>query len=366
VDAGVSRIVSLPGTEPMGIRVGIYTVIPGEQDAERRELWNLFPYVIGDVLSVRKYIEKGGGETDTKRLQEAARYILESLTALNYAANAEPKPRVVFLHGPLQNSFETYDEDPPYYLPGMDEHFLRKEGLSEEDIKEVIELPPPDAEGGTRWNECIPVYVYIMKRIFESKTPFVGVVERAHSQFFTRGVLDFLADETVITTSLRDRFWREIRKYDLADEFLFGCVLEVGEYLTPIKLKKNIKRRGHDRWQPAITQFPEPHSTMFKTSVHSFPYRIELNIADSDPIFRKIMGLLFHTSLLLPNYAFPVGLDIADKYAKIPDWLSRGVSANLTAHILNKVLQTGNERQLHSVRRLLAMSPRDFFYRPKA
>jgi len=50
VDGGMSRIVSLPGTEPMGIRVGIYTVIPGERDPQKREQWKLQSYVIGDVV----------------------------------------------------------------------------------------------------------------------------------------------------------------------------------------------------------------------------------------------------------------------------------------------------------------------------
>ena len=83
------------------------------------------------------------------------------------------------------------------------------------------------------------------------------------------------------------------------------------------------------------------------------------------PTVNEIMSLIYHTALLLPNYAFPVGIDIADKYAKIPDWLSKGISARLTANILNRVLQTGNDRILRQVRQLLARSPRDFFFRPK-
>src|SRR5262249_54025206 len=56
LDGGVSRIVSLPGTEPMGIRVGIYTVTPGERDPEKRESWHLDSYVIGDVVNDRTII----------------------------------------------------------------------------------------------------------------------------------------------------------------------------------------------------------------------------------------------------------------------------------------------------------------------
>jgi hypothetical protein len=107
-------------------------------------------------------------------------------------------------------------------------------------------------------------------------------------------------------------------------------------------------------------------ATMLKCSVNSFPYRVEFNSTKQIPEVEQIMNLLFHMSMLLPHYAFPVGLDIVDKYAKIPDWLSKGISERLTANILKKVLEQGDDRLLMQVRKLLSLSPRDFFFRPKA
>ena len=161
------------------------------------------------------------------------------------------------------------------------------------------------------------------------------------------------------------RFAAKVRKYEIEDEFLFGCVLEEGEYLTPVEVEKNLRRRAHPDWKPVVDQFPPVYSGMLKCSANAFPFRVEMNKTDTREATHSIMSLLFHTSRLLPNYAFPVGLDIVDKYAKVPDWLSQGISARLTASILQKVLQTGNDRLLRQVRQLLARSPRDFFYRPK-
>jgi hypothetical protein len=366
LDGGMSRIVSLPGTEPMGIRVGIYTVKPGETDLEKREKWELSSYVIGDVLNDSSIINTQFYNTDTKRLQETARYILEPLTALKYIRETTEKSCVIFLHGPLQNAFETYDELDPYFIPGVDYGYLADNGITEDEIEKTIQHLPKDHRGQLIWNGCIAVYAYIMKKVSESNIPMVGVVERARSTAVTSASLGLLVHENIIPDSTRRELTSRIKKYEIDDEFLFGCILEEGEYLEPIHITKNVKRRAHDNWQPVIEQFPSVYCTMLKSSPNNFPYRVEFNRVDASTPVHDIASLLYHTSLLLPNYAFPVGIDIVDKYAKIPDWLSKGISARLTASILSKVLQTGNDRLLCQVRQLLARSPRDFFFRPKA
>jgi len=366
LDGGMSRIVSLPGTEPTGIRVGIYTVTPGEDDLDKREQWNLVSYVIGDVLGDRSLIEAENYQIDSKRLQEAARYILEPLTALNFLTSSDQKPYAMFIHGPLQNSFETYDELEPNYIPGLSGDFISSQHLSQKSISDFAGHLPENADGEKIWTACIPVYCWIMKNLFNQDVPVVGVVERARSKTFTWAILNMLIEDGVITMSGRNSIWNKISKYEIGDELLFGCILDEGEYIDPIPLPKNIKRRAHDRWQPVIGNFPTPYATMLKSNANNFPFRVELTRAFNLDEIKNIMSLLYHTSLLLPNYAFPVGIDIADKFAKIPDWLSKGISARLTASVLGKVLEYDDDRLLRQMRQLLARSPRDFFFRPRA
>jgi hypothetical protein len=366
VDGGMSRIVSLPGTEPMGIRVGVYAVKPGETSVEEREKWNLYPYVIGDVLSESPYRAESINETDSKRLQEAARYILEPLTAYNHVQQVSDKPAVVFLHGPLQNKFEIYDGEAPHFVPGVSPEFLGNQGITVEDVKSLIQYIPKSSKRSDLWNDCIPIYLYIMKKIFSQPIPYVGVVERARSSSFLNRILARLVADSVITEAAKVAIQKDRDKYDIHDEFLFGCILDEGEYIEPIPLQKNFSKDAHDVWQPVVAQFPIPSATLLKVSANNFPFRVEFNGSPENQTLEKIMSLLYHTSLLLPNYAFPVGIDIVDKYAKIPDWLSKGISSHLTANILYKVLQKGDDRLLRQVRQLLAKSPRDFFFRPKA
>jgi len=113
-----------------------------------------------------------------------------------------------------------------------------------------------------------------------------------------------------------------------------------------------------------VRQYPAPHATVIKTSASTFPYRVEMNpagLSNSD----RLLRLLYHTSRLLPRYAFPVGLDIVDKYAKVRDWLSRGVSGRISAEVLRRALNTGDPKIVAQIRQFLARGPRDFFYRPQ-
>lgn len=364
LDGGVSRIVGLPTITPSAVRVGIYSVIPGERDLERREDWRLHPFIISDVFNDKSLLAGYEDETDTRRVIEAARYIFELLTALNYINNESSKSNIMCIHGPLVNRFVTYDEVPPVGIPGLNEQFLQIFDITSKNVVDKLNYIPKNSDGNYLWNQPIPIYGYILKRIFEQNIPIVGVVERSHSQIFIKTILKMLVDKNIVRESYTKKFQKEINKYEITDDFLFGCLLNEGEYIVPQIIEKNPKFRAHDKWQEIIDQYPKPFATLLKVSNSKFPYRVEINRTMDEGGYDNLFGFLYHTSLLLRNYVFPVGLDIVDKYAKIPDWLSSGVSSSLTAFVLSKALQTGDEKVLMSVRQLLAGSPRDFFFRP--
>ena len=108
IDGGMSRIVSLPRSQPMGIRIGEYTVIPGESDLEIREKFNLFNTTVSEVINDLTLVNFDHEPDEIMRRAEAARYILEPMVGMQ--ARDENSSRLVFIHGPLQNKFEMYDE----------------------------------------------------------------------------------------------------------------------------------------------------------------------------------------------------------------------------------------------------------------
>ena len=364
-DGGVSRIIGLPSADPMGIRVGMYTVIPGEEDPTERERWRVYSYCLGDVLTDRDSFESDTATVDRKRAQEAARYILEPLSLLRLIDDGDT-PDYAFLHGPLQNSFETYDEQAPNYTPGVDTQLLKQLGIDEAAVCSLISGIPADYNGRRMWNQCISVYLYTMLRIAEQRFPVAGVVERSGGLGYTVALLDALTEASLMTSSGRAQVLNVVHRYEITDEFLFGCILKEGEYIEPVALQKNYRHRAHDKWGEIVSLFPSTSATILKTSANAFPFRVEINAGLEETKLRSMMDLLFHTALLLPNYAFPVGLDIADSYAKVPDWLSKGVSSTLASAVLAKAMQTGNTDIVQQLRQLLARSPRDFFYRPRS
>jgi len=362
VDGGVARIAGLPGSEPLALRVGVYRVTPGEESLHTREDWRLWPYVVGDMVSDPPGGRKDGEDTDRKRLLEATRYVVEPLSALRYMRD-EPDLSWLFLHGPLVNQFQMYDEGEPNFIPCLSEKFLASCGIREEDISAVLTDIPKAANGDPLWNQFMSVYGLVLSRIFTSKTPIVGVVERTAGTWVTNAVLEALVDEAAITVKYASRLRAELRAYEVSDDFLFGCVLKEGEYLPPVQIPKNIIRRTREHWQPVVRQYPRPYASILKTNDTTFPFRLEMNQAAANSLDR-LADLLYHIARLLPRYAFPVGLDIVDKYAKIPDWLSRGVSTRLSAEVLKRALATGDSLVVTQIRQFLAHTPRDFFYRP--
>jgi hypothetical protein len=71
---------------------------------------------------------------------------------------------------------------------------------------------------------------------------------------------------------------------------------------------------------------------------------------------------------MLPGYGFPVGLDIADKYAHVPSWLTDAYG-KLIKHQLGVSLQSGEVSDAQMRRILIQaiyMTHRDWLFRPNA
>lgn len=359
-DGGVARISGIPSLEPLALRVGIYSVVPGETDLSVRENWELTPYVMGDVIRRVPGYEQ---PPEPKRLQEAARYVLEPLTALRHIA-LHTDVASLFLHGPLINQFAVYNEGEPNFLPLIDPDFLASFGFDETKVSGMLTGIPKSTRGELLWNQFMAVYGALMKEVFASNIPIAGVVERTAGKWLSQATLELMVSERRMTQAHALQIGQLIERYEISDDFLFGCVLEEGEYLQPMSIGKNPERRAVPHWAEVVRQYPSPFATVIKTSATTFPYRVEMNPAAFAQT-EMLLRLLYHTSRLLPRYAFPVGLDIVDKYAKVPDWLSRGVSARITADVLTRALNTGDPKVVAQVRQFLARTPRDFFYRPQ-
>ncbi len=363
LDGGVARVLGLPGGEPTALRVGVYCVRAGDFSLESREKWSLVPFVVGDIIDrLTGTPIPDDAMTNVRRLAEASRYTLESLTGLSYA-DTYAELRTLFMHGPLVNQFTMYDEGEPNYIPYLNADFLAKWNIRERDILGALPDVPKAADGVRMWRQFTAVYGFVARRIYEHRVPIVGVIERSAGRWLAEAALGAAVEARLVKESYKRKVLDLLRKYNISDDFLFGCVLDEGEFLTPSTILKNDPRKARERWQPVVGKFPHPKATVIKTSASSFPFRVEMN-ASAFASYHTVVRLIYHTARLLPRYAFPVGLDIVDRFAKVPDWLSRGVSARLGASVLERAVAQGDARLVTQLRQFLAHTPRDFFYRP--
>ena len=101
-----------------------------------------------------------------------------------------------------------------------------------------------------------------------------------------------------------------------------------------------------------------------RTNKHQSPIRIEsLNHPKK---LKKDYEYILATSKLLPNYGFPVGLDIIDKAARIPSWLGRTAKSYYLKYYLNLALQSKDPTTIISALKSISDGGRKFKNRPKA
>jgi NurA domain len=119
--------------------------------------------------------------------------------------------------------------------------------------------------------------------------------------------------------------------------------------------------------QPGPTGFPRVHGCYVHVSENTAPIRVEVFHELGDDQIVGAAQRVYLYSRLLPGYGFPVGLDIADKYAHVPAWLTNAYS-KLIKHHLGVSLQKG-EISDAEMRRLLVqaiyITHRDWLFRPE-
>jgi hypothetical protein len=361
VDGGAARLTSVPGVEPAAMRVGVYSVTPGETTLPDREAFQMDTRLIADMVQAT---DPAGDEPDRKRLQEAARYVLE-LLVMHTHAEGPSDIAVSYLHGPLVNQFVAYDHLEPNRLPAMSHEFLRAFEIEESTVTgAVADLPTYDS-GRPMWDQFMAVYGLLLKQVEQSRIPLVGVVERSTGHPVLTAILKQLERRHIVRETYSREVLRLIQKYRLTDSLVLGCLLDQGEYLSPTPISKNNERQAHDEWKPVVRAYMSPFATYLKTSMSMPPFRIEMNESAMSQT-SSMASLTYHTARLLPEYAFPVGLDIVDKFAKVPDWIARGVSSSLAASVMKRAVADGDPKVIAQVSRFLAGEPRDFFYRPSS
>ena len=403
IDGGVGQ--SELSQVPILLRVGSYEVRVGEGNLAERENFGYYPVIFGDLE---------GGSKEREDFTDIVRITAELLSGLS-TLNRNQSLKVLLFHGPLIYLMDAYAGHTPFTEADIDlflEHYSgdkkQAKQLKEDFLQEArLDIYPAMARG--RSDEWIDLRLFeplswiaflYRKLISEAKTrvprPIIaGVVERGESRNFSEKVLLKRVFRGLRENRKQNYFNEMFGLSDLTapknlmdrlgytDNFLLGLLLDTGEYSEPWEVDKSTVGFGSGQIRlPNESEssqvdfscledssqfgFPSIRGTYIRVSENTEPIRVEVFSELGEDQIGEAVRRVYLYSRLLPNYGFPVGLDIVDKFAHVPNWMTRAYD-KMIRHTLGVSLQKG-EVSDEDMRRVLVqaiyMKHRDWIFRP--
>jgi hypothetical protein len=377
----------------------------GERRLTEREQFGYYPVILGDLQ---------GGSKDRKDFIDIVRITAELLGGLSALART-PDLAVLMFHGPLVYLVGAYSGHTPFTEADVDlflRHYspsdgsgsqLKDEFLQEARLRIYPQMVPDrsDEWSDRRLFEPLAWIAFLYRKLLASarsriRQPVVaGVVERGELHEFVETILLQRVFHGLREKGNQQHFNSLFGRTDLnspkavlerlgyTDSLLLAMILRPGfrtESWTVAKyegLRSASVALPGESFSTAVNfsalrsrdiGFPAVSACYVHVSEMTEPVRVETFAELGDQQVSEAARRVHLYSRLLPQYGFPVGLDIVDKYAHVPAWLTRAYSKLLKFH-LGVSLQKG-EVSDQEMRRILVqaiyMSHRDWIFRPEA
>jgi hypothetical protein len=410
IDGGVGQV-QISSQVPVLLRVGSYCVKTGEWNISQREQFGYYPVILGDLE---------GGSKERKDYVDIVRITAELLGGIS-ALERTPDLRVLMFHGPLVYTVGAYAGHTPFTEHDID-LFLHQYGTEAyigRDIKQefsqasVYVYPSmsdrPDEYAKRHLFEPLAWMAYLYSRLIKKAQrrdpiPLIaGVVERGGLREFVETILLARVFQGLHARQDVDYFNRIFGRSDLKtpksfldklgydDELLLAMLLQRGEYSESWNMRRKYAGITGNRNVQVVLPgesfatphrfdvllpdeggtgfaFPQVDGCYVRVSEMTDPIRVEVFPALGQNQIAEIAQRVYLYSQLLPGYGFPVGLDIADKYAHIPNWMTEAYG-KIIRNYLGVSLQSG-EISDAEMRRILVqaiyITHRDWLFRPKS
>jgi hypothetical protein len=333
----------------MGIRVGAYSVKIGDR-SDARETFSTELALVDELYSSDSWTFEDVFE-DTQKMTDAARIVGEASAALKQLRNNDALS-AVFLHGPLINPVA------PYGTPGFPAFSVDAARLLYDDPKRSF----TDDE-----RHFVVLYRMILERFAKLAKPVIGVVERSISPWpaVMLAHLDAMQTGGSLGPDDAQKIRDKLAEYRINDAAIMSVMLSPGEYCKPIAIdRQQPSNKWPQQWYAHINAYPDALSTYIKSSDESDPFRVELH--EEIEIAEWSLEMVYQTARLLPHYGFPVGLDIVDKFAKVPNWMSRSIRKEHAMALLRNALKSREPKVIDFAKKVLTARGRDWLFRPKA
>jgi hypothetical protein len=405
IDGGIGQI-QISSQVPILLRVGSYSVRTGERNLAEREQFGYYPVILGNLE---------GGSKERKDFPDIVRITAELLGGLS-ALERTDDLRILMFHGPLVYLMSGYAGHTPFTESDIDlflghyaPHSLLSKQLKEDflaearlDIYPYMSADRSDVWANRRLFEPLAWIAFLYRRLIQvarNRNPIpiiAGVVERGElREFLEKKLLERVfrgLREKGNSNYFNDLYGRTdlsspkaiLDKLGYTDALLLAMLLHPGEFSEPWEIDKyaglhkgKISLPG-ESWgsdtdwgplrPPAQIGFPQVLGCYVQVSETTEPIRVEVFPELGNDQMTEAVRRVYLYSRLLPGYGFPVGLDIADKYAKIPTWLTNAYSKLVRYH-LSSSLQSGQITDSQMQRILVQaiyMTHRDWLFRPKS
>lgn len=402
IDGGLGQV-QMGSRVPILLRIGSYSVRIGERRLAERERFGFYPVILGDLE---------GGSKERGDFPDIVRTTAELLGGLA-ALEATPDLGVLLFHGPLVRTMGSYAGHTPFTEPDID-IFLRQYALDpargrqlkDDFLREAqLDLYPRMTDRSDEWSrrrlfEPLSWIAYLYRcliREARGRDPWpiiVGVVERSRIREFSERVLLERVFRGLRAKGHAEYFNEMFKRTDLTspkalldrlgytDPLLLAMLLEPGECSEPWEIDKyshlglgdmtlpgeaGLSRVDFGPLRPGRFGFPRVQASYLCVSETTEPIRIETFAEFGGAQVLAAACRVHLYSRLLPGYGFPVGLDIADKHAQVPAWMTEAYSKLIRYH-LGVSLQQGAIDDAE-MRRILVqsiyMTHRDWLFRPQ-
>ena len=402
IDGGFGRI-EIASQAPILLRVGSYTVRTGERLIAAREQFGYYPVILGDLAGGSK------GRDDFPDIVRITAELLGGLVALERT----PDLRVLVFHGPLVYASGPYAGHTPFTEHDIDlflRHYAPQTDLGEqlkaEFLREAsIDIYPEMTARAGEWSrrrlfEPLAFIAYLYRRMIRTartRTPvpvIMGVVERGgHLREFSETILLKRIFRRLRERDEGDYFNRRFGRTDLTspkallerlgytDTLLLAMLLNPAEFSEPWEMSKHNDLKVEDvtlpgEAAPSRVNFaplrsgriglPRVLGTYLQISETVEPIRVEVFKELGERQVAEAVRRAYLYARLLPGYGFPVGLDIADKYARVPTWMMHAYSKTIRYHLGVSLQQgdIGDAEMRRLIVQALYVKGRDWLFRP--
>ncbi len=352
VDGGVDKT-SIISSAPLSIRAGSYVVKPDA--TSKREYFEESMVFLGDLYDPKNelydFIDDDFEEDQMlNKKKDGARIIFEAATIVKHIL-LNKKFDYCFLHGPIEGTVM------PFSVPGFPTF-----------TKFAVENMFPFAinkKTDVAARHFINVYLEALNYIKKGKFPIYGIVETSNSAPYVKNLLYNYKSQGKISDKDYNNFIKIIKKYKITDSHLLEIILSSGQALKPLEIKKQIQGftvTAGSSWEDMMESFPKVFIGYIKTTDNNSPIRIE-SLNNSKNLIKDYEYIL-GTSRLLPNYGFPVGLNVVDKFAKIPNWMSKASRKYYATHLLRQAVKNKDQNTISLAVKILSKKARSWRNRP--